>query len=125
VTELRWQLVRHTVHVEPADGPFATRSCQHQEVIASGTMPPTGDFTIRIALHVEGKDHPMVDVPFSFGAGHWIWVRPIYEPADDEEPHRPGEHEQLNFHATVECRGHRRDETVRERHTSGCPIVDA
>lgn len=44
---------------------------------------PKGVYLLKMSVIAEGEPHPIVEVPFSIGIGHWLWVPP--DPIETKE----------------------------------------
>lgn len=44
------------------------------------------EYLTRIVMIAEGQEHPICDVPFAIGSGHWMWIPPdnLVEREEDE-----------------------------------------
>jgi len=81
----RLQFVLNRFAPDPSAPPLTVRGRRITEVVATVDADLTdADYVVRILLFSDGHTHPLADVPFTMGAGRWVWL-----PSDDPDDSGP------------------------------------
>ena len=71
---------------EERDLAFYVKGFREDSEVWSGELDiiPEGVYLTKISVIAEGIEHPICEIPFAIGIGHWIWVPP--EPLLERSP---------------------------------------
>jgi hypothetical protein len=71
---------------EERNKPFHYKGYQSTSQVWGGELDILSDmeYLTKISIIAEGVEHPICDIPFAIGIGHWMWCPPEMNTEEDE-----------------------------------------
>ncbi len=90
-----WRMFAMFADIEPGDnGPFSFKKQLSYHCLGSGAIPARpGRYLLRMSLFAGSGEHPLCEVPFAYGIGHWRWIPPTgdWDDLDDQDDDGDGD----------------------------------